>query len=88
MKLVGMAAGRCESEIHCKFHLLFAKWVALLMFFVACIMYSSACVCECVESLIIIAESPAPTFPRTCHVVINTTRSSDRKKLTWCQNGG
>jgi hypothetical protein len=73
--LVGVPAGRCESEIHCKFRLLFAKWVAPLMFFEAYILYSSACVCECVESLIIIAEGPKPSSPRTCYVVINTTSS-------------
>jgi hypothetical protein len=78
VKLVRVPAGRCES--HCKFRFLFAKWVALLMFFVAYILYGSACVGECVESLVIIAESPAPTSPRTCHVVINTTPSFAYKK--------
>lgn len=73
VKLVGFPVGRCEREIHCKFRLLFAQWVALLMFFEAHILYSSACVCECVESLIIIAEGPTPSSPRTCRVVINTT---------------
>jgi len=76
VKLVGVPAGRCEREIHCKFRLLFAKWVALLMFFEAHVLYSSACVCECVESLIIIAERPTPSSPRACHVVINTTSVS------------
>jgi len=79
VKLVGVPAGRYESEIHCKFRLLFAKWVALLMFFEAYILYSSACVCECVESLIIIAESPTPSSPRTCHVVINMTSNFAHK---------
>jgi len=78
--LVGFPAGRCEREIHCKFRLLFAQWIALLMFFEAHILYSSACVvCECVESLIIIAESPTPSSTRTCYVVINTTSSFAHK---------
>jgi hypothetical protein len=79
VKLVGVPAGRRESEIHCKFRLLFAKWVALLVFFEAYTLYSSTCVCECVESLIIIAESATPSSPRTCHVVINTNSSFAHK---------
>ena len=79
VKLMGFPAGRCEREIHCKFRLLFAQWVALLMFFEAHILYSSACVFEYVDSLIIIAESRTPSSPRTCHVVINTTSSFARK---------
>jgi len=79
-KLVGVPYGRCESEIHCKFRLLFAKWVVILMFFEAYVLYSSAYVCECVESLVIIAESPTPSSPRTCHVVINTTSNFAQKK--------